>query len=96
MEKIEFWKNKRGDLIKISEMSEDYIINCLALVERNYSNYKSFFDWNQERSKSAAALGEEFFQEELLDIGTKYPIHTRLKNQLELLKQKRYAANTSK
>lgn len=87
MEKIEFWKNKRGDLITISDMSEDYLINCLALVERNYANHKSFFEWNQERIRSAAALGEEVFQEELLDIGAKYPIYTQLKNQLEKLRK---------
>ncbi|MFK5173309.1 hypothetical protein ACI3QN_12415, partial [Propionibacterium freudenreichii] len=70
------------------EMSEDYIINCLALVERNYANHKSFFEWNQERSRTAATLGEEVFIEELVDIGTKYPIYTQLKNQLEFLRQK--------
>lgn len=83
MEKLEFWKNKRGDLIKISEMSEDYLLNCLALVERNYSNHKSFIEWANSRSKE-----EGYLHEELLDIGAKYPIYVRLKNQLEKLRQK--------
>lgn len=87
MTENQFWKNKRGDLIKISEMSEDYILNCMALVERNYANHKSFIEWANARSKDSASLGEVFFQEELLDIGAKYPIYTQLKNQLEKLRK---------
>jgi hypothetical protein len=68
----------------------------MALVERNYSNHKSFIEWSNARSKDSASLGEVFFQEELFDIGTKYPIYAQLKNQLEKLRQKRYAADPSK
>lgn len=82
-----FWANKGGRPVKISEMSDDYLSNCISMVGRNYENYLMNVKLNNDLNRSLVSIDEQCFIEHELNIKEKFPVYKDLVNELNSRKK---------
>ncbi|RTL01286.1 MAG: hypothetical protein EKK57_05055 [Proteobacteria bacterium] len=73
-----YWTNKQKQKILITDMSDDYLLNCIKHVEDNYQRYKDAVDLGNETNKRLSSIDEQYYIEELRPIFDKYPVYIDL------------------
>ena len=82
-----FWTNKVGRPVKISEMSDDYLSNCIKMVERAHDHYVMNVSLNNDLNMHLCSVDEEYFTEHELNIEEKFPVYKDLVNELKSRKK---------
>lgn len=82
-----FWTNKTGCPIRISEMTDDYLSNCISLVEKNYERYLTGVAYCNSFNIHLFSCDEEYFIEHELNIEEKFPVYKDLVNELRSRKK---------
>lgn len=78
-----FWTNKVGRPVRISEMSSDYLSNCIKMVERGYESYLMNVKLNNDLSVSLTPINEIPYIEHELSIMERFPVYKDLVNELK-------------
>lgn len=78
-----FWTNRVGRPVKISEMSDDYLSNCISMVSRNYENYLMAVKLSNDLNRSLCSVDEQCFIQHELNIEEKFPVYKDLVNELK-------------
>ena len=65
---LNIWKQKTGKLILIERMTDNHLMNTIAMLERD--NKQIYFDgWDIEQNKEYDALIEESTRRKLIKLG---------------------------
>lgn len=82
-----FWTNKVGRPVRISEMSDEYLSNCIKMVERGYEKYVMNVSLSNKLNEDLSSIDEEYFTEDILNIKEKFPVYKDLVNELKSRKK---------
>ena len=77
------WTTKDGTKIRICDMEESHIINCIRMLERNLDKYKSGVDYPMLQGEIAQETAERAY-ENLMELTAEdaYPIYSKLEKEL--------------
>lgn len=76
-----YWTNKQKDKVLITEMSDEYLLNCIKLVESNYERYVETVEQMNSIDRKLFSMDEIPYEEDINLIHIKYPIYTNLINE---------------